>query len=757
MSLGSNNVPDYASAKEKLLGFGAPTTATVGELGQDYLDKTNGTTYTCTAVNGNTYTWIKSGASKASEISIGSGAEQTTLDAKLSDMEESLDAATPKSGASDPTSSTKGAVGQTYTNTTTGNIFTCVSANDTTGVYGWELTGGPDAGGGSGAGSTLQITFDAAFSGRSYSVTGGGESYSGTVPASLNVSLTVKGTNTTYTIASSTSEGDAYSTTATTGAYYGTITATLNTFDATLALTAPAGSTVVLTDGTTTFNGTGTGSAVNYSLPRAGTWRATATDGEDTTSGTVVVSAEGSYSLTLSFVTIVGVCWNWGSTSTALSRLTTANDPNGLVNTDITSEPVPAVGTGAGSSPFDNLLPWSGMYESNHNGNAVTYRKGESGFSRTANDTVIWIPEYYCKIINDVANSKTYYYSASGSKDGFTKMVGSGKFVGRYKTGAGYYSKSGLAPQVNMTRATCRTQSKAKGGKWRMNDYATWCAYTFLYLVEFADWDSQSKIGRGYVDGNSAAINTGGTDSMTYHTGRAAGTDGKTSIQYRGIEDPTGNVWEFLDGFNANERKVYICTDPSKYADDTTTGYTDTGVTLCESGWIKKLTPSATVAWAFFLPTANGGSETTYIPDYVDSSTGWRILIVGGNWNNASNAGLFQFNANNASSNSNSNIGARPLVYSPKCPRRLSHSPRRKFYRLGQGLVGSLSKDLAGKQGWRALPCRNVSASFTKRCATRSSSARPYWTQRGGAITATTLRRFWPIWMDTLTAPMTCW
>jgi hypothetical protein len=47
--------------------------------------------------------------------------------------------------------------------------------------------------------------------------------------------------------------------------------------------------------------------------------------------------------------------------------------------------------------------------------------------------------------------------------------------------------------------------------------------------------------------------------------------------------------------------------------------------------------------------------------------------MVGGNYNNGSNAGLFNFNANNASSNSNSNIGARLLVFSM---RRLSLTAR---------------------------------------------------------------------------------
>lgn len=38
------------------------------------------------------------------------------------------------------------------------------------------------------------------------------------------------------------------------------------------------------------------------------------------------------------------------------------------------------------------------------------------------------------------------------------------------------------------------------------------------------------------------------------------------------------------------------------------------------------------------------------------------VLNVGGNWNNRSNAGLFYFNGNNSTSNSNSNIGAH-MIY----------------------------------------------------------------------------------------------
>ena len=364
-------------------------------------------------------------------------------------------------------------------------------------------------------------------------------------------------------------------------------------------------------------------------------------------------------SVTVDFSNVFGVCWNKTS-STALTRLTTSNDPNNLVTVNITGNPSPAVGTGAGSSPFDAYAPWKDMEEYNIINNAVSYKRGDAGFSRTSYDTMVYIPEFWFKITE--SGGKRYFYISSGAKNGFTKHPGSGKYVARYNTINGYYSKSGAAPLGSMTRATARTQSKAKGSKWGQYDFASWNAVWLLYLVEFADWDSQAKIGKGNVSGGSIQ-NNGGTDSMTYHTGRAAGTDGQTQVQYRHIENPWGNIWEWIDGANFNERAAHICTNPANYADDTTTNYTSAGVTLPTSGWIKDLGMSNNFPWAF-LPNTNGGSETTFIPDYVSSNTGWLVLMVGGHCSIGSNAGLLYFNANYSSSYTSGGIGAR-LLYHP--------------------------------------------------------------------------------------------
>lgn len=360
---------------------------------------------------------------------------------------------------------------------------------------------------------------------------------------------------------------------------------------------------------------------------------------------------------------VFGVCWDYGNSSTALSRLTKSNDPNKVVTADITTEPSAAVGTASGSSPFDNYAPWKNMDEYNIVNNAIKYRKGETGFSRTNYDTMVYIPEYWYKIVDDATNSKRYFYVSDRATDGFEKHPGSGKYVGRYNTISGYASKSGAAPLVSITRATARTGSKGKGDKWSQYDYASWCAVWLLYLVEFADWDSQKKIGRGYVDGNSSAINSGGTDSMVYHTGRASGTDGKTAVQYRHIENPWGNVSELIDGVNFSAGTVYVCTTQANYADDTASNYTQIGTKAQSAGYIKTIGMVTSAPWAFY-PTAVGGDDTTYIPDKASYGSGWRVLMVGGSYSNSTgDVGLFSFYASSRSSDTYSSVGARLLFH----------------------------------------------------------------------------------------------
>lgn len=505
-------------------------------------------------------------------------------------------------------------------------------------------------------GSHITMTFAADFEGCKWKMTGGSETYTGTVDSSLTATVSVLGINTTYTLSAALS-GTTYTTEVTTKDYYTALAVTLEKFQSTIAVTVDSGSTVTATLGSTVLTKTSTGTAV-FTVGKAGTWTIKATLGDQTAEGSVSITASGqSKALTLSYANVFGVCWDTSNSSTALTRLTPSTDPYGLVTRSVTTEPVPAVGTGSGSSPFDSYAPWSGMRECNLNtSGAVTAWKGDSGFARSHDYTMVFIPAFY--VAQKRSGTKQYFYVSDKPKTGMTKHPGSGKYIGRYhmNTSGDGHSRTGASPWNYITRATARNKVKSVCSKFHLYDFATYCAIIFLYIVEFANWNCQAKIGQGFVNRN-ASTQSGGTDSMTYHTGRASGTDGQTSVQYRWIENLWGNVYQWVDGFNANGTTAYYCTDPSKYADDTETGYTNIGF-MPANGWIKDLTVTDN---GLLIPKTSGGSETTYVPDYVYSSSGWRVLCVGGDWHDGTYAGLLCFNASCTSSYSYSGVSARLL------------------------------------------------------------------------------------------------
>lgn len=369
----------------------------------------------------------------------------------------------------------------------------------------------------------------------------------------------------------------------------------------------------------------------------------------------------GKYVKIESLTSVFGVSWDSSQPSTALTRLTKANDPNKLVTVDITTEPVPAVGTGSGSSPFDNYMPWMGMEEVDIDASGRVYPANRTSPSSA---TCVKIPQFYYKV--EKSGNIFRYYVADGPLDGFSLHPGSESYIARYEGylvnksgGQALCSYSNTPAKTGLTRAEFRNYAKNFASNAQLYDFAAWCAVGLLYRVEYADWGSQEKINRGIVN-DSSVHKTGETDAMVYHTGRAAGGLINTAaVQYRWIENPWGNVFEWIDGINVNNRVPYICTEPESYADDTTSNYTSSGITLPNSGWIKGLGFSSVFPWALLPDTTGGGSATTYIPDYINSSAGWSVVDVSGCYTNASIAGLFFFDASQSSGISSQYIGAR--------------------------------------------------------------------------------------------------
>lgn len=490
-------------------------------------------------------------------------------------------------------------------------------------------------------GSLLTITFDEALEGLPYTLSGGEESYAGTVPESLTAVHSLLAVDTDYTLTVTNAAAEkTYTRTVHTDDWYTALEVAIAPFAATITVTCPAGSSVTCANGDTTLTQTAASGTAVFTVGNAGTWTVTATLDGESASGEVVISADGeSKSITLQYVHIYGVLWD-GTSTTALSR---TDDAAGF------SDPVPAVSGGSGNSPFDTLLPWSGMVRS------TDPQAGE----------LVAIPKYWYKWTKSGSTIKLQI--ADGPAEGFLvspahcdRGDGHGErdvvYVGRYHCHtSNWKSQTGGKPKADITRSSARSSIHNLGSTIWQWDWAMDWTIKMLYLVEYADWNSQTKIGYG-CGNNSSTENMGQTDGMTYHTGtkQSSRTTYGVGVQYRHIEGLWDNVYDWVDGCYYNSNGLNIILNPNNFSDSS--GGTSIGTP--SSGYPSALDIKTGLNNQWPLPTAAGGSDSTYVPDYWNFSASSPCLFVGGNYSQSLGRGLFCV-SNSAASGSGVNIGCR--------------------------------------------------------------------------------------------------
>jgi hypothetical protein len=159
----------------------------------------------------------------------------------------------------------------------------------------------------------------------------------------------------------------------------------------------------------------------------------------------------------------------------------------------------------------------------------------------------------------------------------------------------------------------------------------------------------------GWKSGFSAGVTakSGGITSLS---------SGKYPCVYRGIENPWGNVWQFVDGVNITDRQAWVCNDQASYASNLFAAPYEilSYVNGATDGYPKVFGFDAAHPFAQF-PTTVGGNDVTYYSDYYYQSTGQRIAFLGGGWSYGANVGVFFWSLSNASSKSDVNLGGRLL------------------------------------------------------------------------------------------------
>ena len=334
---------------------------------------------------------------------------------------------------------------------------------------------------------------------------------------------------------------------------------------------------------------------------------------------------------------IYGVAW----TDPQSARLTRTDSAAAF------PDPVPAVGNGAGTSPFDHCYPWSGM------------KKVTEG-----DNVLVEIPKFWVKVSQNpfsirIADKPVEGYQVSpahrdrGDGQGERDAV----YIGRYECDAAFCSRSGQEVLGTTNFKTFREGVSALGGTYWQADYPLQLTVWFLYLVEFASWDGQAVIGQGNVS-SGEKLPTGGTDTMTYHTGRPEGVDGTTPMQYRWIENLWGNVREFRDGIIFSDESVCTYQNPAQYVND----FNGAGAVLRTNK--RPLADGCITEWdcdeadaSFIFPSATG--ETGPVPDKYQYRTGVRVMNVGGYFNSGEKGGPFAVITFYAAQNIYGSLGSR--------------------------------------------------------------------------------------------------
>ena len=365
-----------------------------------------------------------------------------------------------------------------------------------------------------------------------------------------------------------------------------------------------------------------------------------------------------------------GVKRDTNSTSPAWERI---NDSVGLV-----ANAVKPNNTNP-QNDFDNIYPWSDIKSYNYNAitKEVTAWIGDSNFKfdGTNGEVLTYIPGFYYK--REVVDDVEYQYISKYNKDGYSYSEPFS--VGRYEISGGKsayssscnqpgnaedfkaHSISGACPSAESTIETFRASAQKLGSEFSLMDYH-WFIIQQLYLVEYANYDSQTVLGKGHIDGGSGGTATlgGYTDSLGMKSGYIVGA--WLNVIYRGIEGLYGNVHEFIDGINIKDNQAYINYDYKTFASDVFDGnYKALGyVNSNTNGYITKLgydSNNPLIGLPIAVQTEIGNSIT----DYYEQKTGNAVLITGGYYMSNDKAGMYSFKADYiaGSTNNSSSTGSR--------------------------------------------------------------------------------------------------
>lgn len=232
---------------------------------------------------------------------------------------------------------------------------------------------------------------------------------------------------------------------------------------------------------------------------------------------------------------------------------------------------------------------------------------------------------------------------------------------------------------ASKTMAEFVTAAKTHGPLWGIGDYRSHATIARMFCAYYRTTNISTNNSAIPCSGGTKRYNygkTGGTIALGNKDGKAAVVEdtGYYSTNFLGLEDCYYSKWEFVQGINILKGK-YVVYDGGSFPDKDVAELEAAGATNIRvvgyepnpaateayNGWTKAV---AQGKYGDVVPTAHGGSETTYYSDYSwFNPTGNRIFLRSGASDSGSRCGVFVANASRASSISWTGVGARLAFY----------------------------------------------------------------------------------------------
>ncbi|MFR7489482.1 MAG: hypothetical protein ACLUUE_02050 [Romboutsia timonensis] len=237
----------------------------------------------------------------------------------------------------------------------------------------------------------------------------------------------------------------------------------------------------------------------------------------------------------------------------------------------------------------------------------------------------------------------------------------------------------GVASTASQTMATFVSQAKSNGPLWSIGDYRSHATIARMFCAYYKTTNISTSNLAIPCSGGTKRYDygiTGATITLGNRDGKKATTNDTSyySTNFLGLEDCYYSKLEFVQGINILKGK-YVVYDGGSFPDKDVAELEAAGATNIRVVGYEP-NPAATAGYNVWtkavaqgkhgdvVPTAHGGSETTYYSDYSwFNPTRNRIFLRSGYSDHGSQCGVFVAVADTASSYSWAGVGARLAFY----------------------------------------------------------------------------------------------